>query len=150
VVQPALCGGSPIVSGQHLAFSAGPSGGAIIGRLLIARAIVDEAGAAPRTGIVPVYPLTGEPDRSIDIIPPGGEKISVARTGNLTSGTAHRRGYPSHSGLATIMPPIGSPMRSGKKRFIYEEFLVLQLALGLKRSRSAGPRELPPLPSPRG
>jgi ATP-dependent DNA helicase RecG len=137
--------------GQHLAFSGKPKWRRDHWQIVNPRVqIVDEAGAAPRTGIVPVYPLTEDlrPDQLRGIISQAVEEYRACVAEILPADLRKLRHLPE---AAAALQQIHAPDRledaeSGRKRFVYEEFLVLQIALGLRRRELRDRRQAPPLP----
>jgi ATP-dependent DNA helicase RecG len=109
------------------------------------------ATVAPSGGIVPVYPLTEDlhleqlhplirkaleryESRLVDILPP------VLR--------GERDLPPLAQALRDVhFPSSLEAAQRGRRRFIYEEFLVLQVALALRRREVRDQRRAPPLPS---
>ena len=91
----------------------------------------------PAAAVVPVYPLTEslQADRLRDMIRQaltshGGEVVDM-----LPAGVQARRGFPKVTDAfwQVHFPESVAQGLSARRRFIYEEFLVLQVALSLRR-----------------
>jgi ATP-dependent DNA helicase RecG len=102
-------------------------------RVQILDAAVDPTGNA----IVPVYPLTEDlrPEHLRPIIRQAVELYSGAVIDILPPELRTRRGWPDVSqALRQVhLPNTLAEAKTGRQRFVYEEFLVLQLALALRR-----------------
>src|SRR5262249_17746116 len=109
-----------------------------------------EGGApAPAPGVVPVYPLTEDlrpeplraaPRQAVDRSPPLALDLVPDRL-------LRDRHYP---GLAAALRAVRFPgtleaARTARRRFVYEEFLVLQTALALRRRDLRDQQQAPAL-----
>jgi ATP-dependent DNA helicase RecG len=95
------------------------------------------ASALPGGGVVPVYPLT-EDLRLEQLRPLIGRALELhgpAIPDLLPLSLRQQHGWPSaERALRDVhFPPSLEAARQGRRRFVYEEFLVLQLALALRR-----------------
>jgi ATP-dependent DNA helicase RecG len=94
-----------------------------------------EAGASP--GVVPVYPLTEDlrPDHLRPLIARALERYAAAFADVLPAALRQQRQWPlaGEALRAVHFPPSLEAATRGRRRFVYEEFLLLQLALGLRR-----------------
>jgi ATP-dependent DNA helicase RecG len=113
--------------------------------------ILDGAAGAARPGVVPVYPLTE--DLRLEHLRPLIRKALDAHAGRLPDilppALRQKRGLPD---LARALrevhfPPSLEAAQRARRRFIYEEFLVLQLALALRRREVRDGRRAPVLPA---
>jgi ATP-dependent DNA helicase RecG len=137
--------------GQRVAFSGKPRWYRDHWQMTSPRVQILDATTLPGTpGIVPVYPLTEDlraeqlhpvirqavqlyADRVPEILPPALRE----RHGLPTAPEALR---------AIHCPPTLLAATAARRRFVYEEFLVLQLALALRRRELRDREQAPPLP----
>jgi ATP-dependent DNA helicase RecG len=112
--------------------------------------ILDGAGAEGRPGVVPVYPLTEDlrpehlrplVDRALSLY--GGQLVD-----RLPPGLRLAHDWPPAArALRDIhFPPSLEDARRGRRRFVYEELLILQLALAVRRREIRDGRRAPVLP----
>jgi ATP-dependent DNA helicase RecG len=108
------------------------------------------AGANDGTGpgVVPVYPLTEDlrPEHLRTAISKALERYAGRVECILPAGLRERHGWPSPSQAFNDIhrPTSLEAAERGRRRFVYEEFLVLQLALALRR-RGLRDRERAPV-----
>ncbi len=111
---------------------------------------VEALEQGPTTAVVPVYPLTEslQVDRLRDMIRQAltehGEQVAEILPGDVLK----KRGYPKiPDALWQVhFPENVSQGLTARRRFIYEEFLVLQVALALRRRELRDHRRAPALP----
>jgi ATP-dependent DNA helicase RecG len=137
--------------GQRLSFSGKPK--RYRGHWQIANPhvqILDGAGDAAAPGVVPVYPLTEElrPEHLRPLIAKALDRYAPAVAEVLTETLRRRGDWP---GIADALraihnPPSVEAAGRARRRFIYEEFLVLQLALALRRREVRDRAHAPVLP----
>jgi ATP-dependent DNA helicase RecG len=108
------------------------------------------AGAAGM-GVVPVYPLTEDlrPEHLRPLIRRALEKYGGRLADVIPPALGQARGLsPLHQALREVhFPPSVVAAERARRRFIYEEFLVLQLALALRRRELRDGRRAPVLPT---
>jgi ATP-dependent DNA helicase RecG len=110
----------------------------------------DRAPAAPSLGIVPVYSLT-EDLRAEQLRPlirqavKGGAGLLIEV---LPAGLRERHGLPEvRQALRDVhFPATLAAAQAARRRFVYEEFLLLQLALALRRRELRDRQRAPVLP----
>jgi ATP-dependent DNA helicase RecG len=99
--------------------------------------ILDGASADSRPGVVPVYPLTEDlrPEQLRPIIAQTLERYAGQIPDVLPESLRTKHDWPAiRQALHDIHCPSSIPTATrGRQRFVYEEFLVLQLALALRR-----------------
>jgi ATP-dependent DNA helicase RecG len=98
---------------------------------------LDADGAAQTPGIVPVYPLTEDlrPDALRKVMRQAVDRFAPLTTEIIPERLLRERHYPSlQAALRNVhFPATLEAGRVARQRFIYEEFLVLQTALALRR-----------------
>jgi ATP-dependent DNA helicase RecG len=124
--------------GQHLSFSGKPKW--FLDRWQITNPRVqalDNAAPMANPGIVPIYPLTedlsGEQLRPI--IRRAVEQYARRVTDILPPELRQRRGFPDVAQALNDLhfPDSMETAQTARRRFVYEEFLVLQVALAVRR-----------------
>jgi ATP-dependent DNA helicase RecG len=99
--------------------------------------VLDGTAEATAPGVVPVYPLTEDlrPDQLRPLIGRALDLHAAAVPELLPEEIRRRRGWPpAHQALREVhFPPGLDEAHRARRRFIYEEFLLLQLALALRR-----------------
>jgi len=112
--------------------------------------ILGEGGKDLETGIMPVYPLTEDlrADQMRKLIRQAldeyGKLIPDLLPPNLRT---KRKLHAAPVALRQIHVPESLPAaEAARRRFVYEEFLVLQIALGLRRRELRDRRQAPALP----
>jgi ATP-dependent DNA helicase RecG len=137
--------------GQRLAFSGKPKWYRDHWQMANPRVqILDEPSAGPSPGIVPVYPLTedlrGEHLRPLlrRVVQQFARHIREI----LPEGLRRQRQLPEvrQALHAVHFPTTLAEAEAARRRFVYEEFLVLQLALGLRRRELRDRQRAPVLP----
>lgn len=110
----------------------------------------ERGGIDPKLGIIPIYPLT-EDLRLEDLRPL--VRLALDRHATqvvevLPEELRDHRQFPGvHEALYEIhFPKALSSARQARRRFVYEEFLVLQLALALRRRDTRERHQAPRLP----
>jgi ATP-dependent DNA helicase RecG len=113
--------------------------------------VLDGDEQATEVGIVPVYPLTEDlrPEQLRRLLGKALDRYANRIVDILPPELRQKRGWPS---LAQCLrevhnPPSLEAARRGRKRFVYEEFLVLQLALALRRREVRDRQQAPALPT---
>jgi ATP-dependent DNA helicase RecG len=98
---------------------------------------LDGEGGSSRPEIVPVYPLTEglRADQLRPLIRQALERAAAHVPDLVPAALAVKRGFaPAAQALAEVhFPEMLAHGIAGRRRFIYEEFLVLQVALALRR-----------------
>jgi ATP-dependent DNA helicase RecG len=112
--------------------------------------VLDPGAPAQPSGVVPVYPLTEDlrPDVLRRLIRTALEEHGSQLVEILPAGLRQRRGLPE---LLQALQDVHFPAtleaaRRARRRLAYEEFLVLQIALGLRRREVRDRRRAPLLP----
>jgi ATP-dependent DNA helicase RecG len=137
--------------GQRLAFSGKPKWYRDHWQMANPRVQILDATTAPGTpGIVPVYPLT-EDLRAEQLQPILRQAVALFAgyvPEILPPALRQQHGLPGAAeALRAIHAPPTLPAAAlGRRRFVYEEFLVLQLALALRRRELRDRQQAPPLP----
>ena len=113
--------------------------------------VLDGNQAADPAGIVPVYPMTEDlrPDALRKLMQTAIDAHGAEVPDVLTPELKQKRGLP---GMAKALrevhfPPGFEAARTARRRFVYEEFLILQLALGLRRREVRDRQQAPVLKS---
>lgn len=123
--------------GQRLSFSGKPKWYRDHWQMSNPRVQILDSGAEADPGIVPIYPLTEDlrPEQLRDVIARALERYAGAVLDILPESLRQQRGWPAVAqALRDVhQPPALDVARNGRRRFIYEEFLVLQLALAVRR-----------------
>src|SRR5438128_4759644 len=111
--------------------------------------ILDNQGQEPKAGIVPVYPLTEDlrADQMRKLIRQALDQYGKLVPDLIPAELRQKRKFPvAPIALHQVHVPESLPSaEQGRRRFVYEEFLVLQLALGLRRRDLRDRRQAPPL-----
>jgi ATP-dependent DNA helicase RecG len=112
--------------------------------------LVDGSATGPTPGIVPVYPLTE--DLRVDQLRPLLRRV-VERFGRhvaeiLPEELRQRHDFPEapEALRAVHFPESLQAAQRGRQRFVYEEFLILQVALALRRRELRDRQRAPRLP----
>jgi ATP-dependent DNA helicase RecG len=123
--------------GQRLSFSGKPKWYRDHWQMNGPRVQVLDGGTGEEPGIVPIYPLTEDlrPEHLRSIL---GRALDLhaARVGDvLPVALRHKHDWPTFAqALRDVHSPVSlSAAARGRRRFVYEEFLILQLALALRR-----------------
>jgi ATP-dependent DNA helicase RecG len=123
--------------GQRLAFSGKPMWYRDHWQMTSPRVQVLDRPAPDGPGVLPVYPLTGElrAEQLRPIIRRAVEQYAQEVPEIVPPETRRRRGFPDVArALHDLhLPRTPADARAARRRFIYEEFLVLQVALALRR-----------------
>jgi ATP-dependent DNA helicase RecG len=97
----------------------------------------EAASAGGTPGVVPVYPLTEDlrPEHLRSILRKTLDRYASGLADVLPAGLRHKHDWPTcDQALRDIhFPPTLTAATRGRQRFVYEEFLILQLALALRR-----------------
>ena len=125
------------------ALRAGPSAAACAGRWPIpqVRVIDGEQDSPPAGQFLPVYPLTeGLPQRHVRKLVRGGARRPVSTRSTKSFPPEYLEPSTTCCRFATALPQIHFPasraeLEQARRRFIYQELFVLQLALALKRQQ---------------
>jgi ATP-dependent DNA helicase RecG len=100
-------------------------------------------------GIVPVYPLTEDlrPETLRSLLRKALARYAGQVTETLPEGLRRQRGWPAVAEAlrGVHFPASLAEATTGRRRLIYEEFLVLQVALALRRRDVRDRRRAPPL-----
>jgi ATP-dependent DNA helicase RecG len=111
---------------------------------------VEALEAGPTTAVVPVYPLTENlyPDRLRDMIRQTVDSFAESLTDTVPPALQARHSLPAmREALRQVhFPETVAQGLAARRRFIYEEFLALQVALALRRRELRDGRRAPPLP----
>jgi ATP-dependent DNA helicase RecG len=107
-------------------------------------------GTAESQQVVPVYPLTEDlrPDRLRALLRQAVERFAGSLPEVLPAALRERQQLPDAATAIGLVhfPEKLSDARLGRRRFVYEEFLLLQLALGLRRRELRDRQRAPMLP----
>ncbi|MCI0376187.1 MAG: ATP-dependent DNA helicase RecG [Gemmataceae bacterium] len=113
--------------------------------------ILEHAGDEPINKVVAVYPMTENlaADRLRDMVRAGLDSFGELVADILPRGLLSRHGLPAlPQALEHAHFPVSvSQGLTAKRRFIYEEFLVLQIALSLRRRELRDARQAPKMPA---
>ncbi len=137
--------------GQRLAFSGKPKWRFDHWQMPNPRVqVLDGTTEQTEPTVVPVYPLTEElrADRLRAMIRQAVDQGADLVPDILPEDLRRRHGF---AGVAQALRDVHFPdtmerARNGKGRFVYEEFLVLQVALAVRRRELRDRQEAPPLP----
>jgi ATP-dependent DNA helicase RecG len=137
--------------GQRLAFSGKPVWRRDHWQMINPRVrSLDGATAAETTVIVPVYPLTEDlrADQLRQLLRQAVERYAAHVPEILPTELRERHGLPdAPRALQQVhFPESLAVARTARRRFIYQEFLVLQLALALRRRELRDRQQAPRLP----
>jgi ATP-dependent DNA helicase RecG len=123
--------------GQRLAFSGKPKWYRDHWQMNNPRVQILDADAAAVLGVVPVYPLTEDlrPDQLRSLLRKTLDLYASRLVDVLPVALRQKHDWPTcERALRDIhFPPALSATTRGRRRFVYEEFLILQLALALRR-----------------
>jgi ATP-dependent DNA helicase RecG len=138
--------------GQRLAFSGRPRWHRDHWQMTNPRVqSLDNSGSGNGSSIVPVYPLTGElhGDQLRAIVRQAVERFAEHLVDVLPAELCGRRGLPgAPQALRQVhLPASLDEARTARQRFLYEEFLTLQLALALRRRELRDRQQAPRLPT---
>jgi ATP-dependent DNA helicase RecG len=136
--------------GQRLAFSGKPKWYRDHWQMSTPRVQILEGGTpSAGMGVVPVYPLTEDlrPEHLRPLIRRAIERYGPRLTDVLPQALRQRRDLPALLDALNDVHFPASPQAAqrARRRFIYEEFLVLQLALALRRREVRDTRRAPVL-----
>ncbi|HVS37968.1 MAG TPA: ATP-dependent DNA helicase RecG [Gemmataceae bacterium] len=137
--------------GQRLSFSGKPKWRAGHWQMNNPRVQALDGGAAASPGVVPVYPLTEglRPDHLRPLIRKALDRCGAKVVENLPESLRGLHDWPSAAeALRTVHFPrsVEEALRA-RRRFIYEEFLLLQLGLALRRREVRDRGRAPVLPT---
>ncbi len=123
--------------GQRLSFSGKPKWYRDHWQMSNPRVHILDGDAATGPGIVPIYPLTEDlrPDQLRLLIRKTLDRYASRLTDVLPVSVRHKYDWPTcGQALRDVhFPSTLSSAARGRRRFVYEEFLILQLALALRR-----------------
>ncbi len=112
--------------------------------------ILDGADSAETPPVLPVYPLTEDlrADQLWALIRSAVDGFAAAVPEWLPAELRLKRGWPTVSqALRDVhLPQTVDAGWAGRRRFVYEEFLILQLALGVRRRELRDRQQAPMLP----
>jgi ATP-dependent DNA helicase RecG len=137
--------------GQRLAFSGKPRRYREHWQMVNPRVqILDGAAGDGQPGIVPVYPLTEDlrADQLRAILRPAVDRYAGHFAEILPEELRRRHGLPDvRRALHDVHFPLSLPdAEAARRRFVYEEFLVLQVGLALRRRELRDRQQAPALP----
>jgi ATP-dependent DNA helicase RecG len=137
--------------GQRLAFSGKPKRYQEHWQMSNPRVqVLDGAADEDRPGVVPVYPLTEDlrPGQLRPLIRRAVERHAGQVPEIVPDALRRSRQLPlAREGLGDVhFPPTLAAAAAGRRRFVYEEFLVLQVALALRRRELRDRQRAPVLP----
>lgn len=137
--------------GQRLAFSGKPQWRRDHWQMTNPRVQTPDAPDAAATSVLPIYPLTADlpADRLRAILRPVVEAYAPLVPDRLPASLRERRQFPD---AATALRQVHLPGNMaeatvGRRRFVYEEFLISQLALALRRRDVRDRQQAPALPT---
>jgi ATP-dependent DNA helicase RecG len=141
----------PYRYGQRLAFAGKPKWQRDHWQMTNPRVkLLDAEAAAGSGGIVPVYPLTENlrAEQLWPIVRQAVEQYAGSLREILPPQLRQQRRLPEASrALHQVhLPQSLEEAAAGRRRFVYEEFLVLQVALALRRRDLRDRQQAPPLP----
>jgi ATP-dependent DNA helicase RecG len=112
--------------------------------------VLDDTAEATAPGVVPVYPLTEElrADHLRPLIRQAVDRYAGAVPETLPAALRQRHGWPGvHQALREVhFPPTLPAAHAARRRFVYEEFFLLQVALALRRRELRDRQRAPALP----
>jgi len=123
--------------GQRLSFSGKPKWYRDHWQMSSPRVQILDGGGVEQPGVVPVYPLTE--DLRLEHLRPIVSRAIDLHAANVADvlpvALRHKHDWPTfEQALRDIhFPPSLTAATRGRRRFVYEEFLILQLALALRR-----------------
>jgi ATP-dependent DNA helicase RecG len=136
--------------GQRVAFSGKPKWYRDHWQIASPHIQLLEAGAAPEPGILPIYPLTEDlrSEHLRPLIAASLERYGHALAEILPPALRERHGWPEP--LAALrqlhFPTDPGAIRPARRRFLYEDLFLLQLALRLRRREVSDRQRAPALP----
>ncbi len=138
--------------GQRLSFSGKPKWRRDHWQMISPRVqALDGGGVGPTPGVVPVYPLTDglRPEHLRPLI---GKSLDLCAAQVVETLPASIRGLHDWPGVAESLRAVHFPASAeeatrGRRRFIYEEFFLLQLALASRRREVRERGRAPILPA---
>lgn len=123
--------------GQRLSFSGKPKWYRDHWQMSSPRVQILDGEAAAVAGVVPVYPLTEDlrPEHLRSLLRKLLDRYASQLTDVLPVALRQKHDWPTcDQALRDVhFPPTLSTAIHGRRRFVYEEFLILQLALALRR-----------------
>ncbi len=123
--------------GQRLSFSGKPKWYRDHWQMNNPRVQILDSDAADGPGVVPIYPLTEDlrPEQLRSLLRKTLDRYSSRLTDLLPVALRQKHDWPTCAqGLRDVhFPSTLSAAMRGRRRFVYEEFLILQLALALRR-----------------
>jgi ATP-dependent DNA helicase RecG len=123
--------------GQRLSFSGKPKWYRDHWQMSNPRVQILDGDAAPGPGVVPVYPLTEDlrPEHLHSLLRKTLDRYALRLTEALPVALRQKHDWPTcDQALRDVhFPPTLSAATRGRRRFVYEEFLILQVALALRR-----------------
>ena len=123
--------------GQRLSFSGKPKWYRDHWQMSNPRVQILDGDAAAGPGVVPIYPLTEDlrPDQLRSLLRKTLDRYASCLTDVLPVSLRHKHDWPTcDQALRDVhFPSTLSAATRGRRRFVYEEFLILQLALALRR-----------------
>jgi ATP-dependent DNA helicase RecG len=135
--------------GQRVSFSGKPKWFRDHWQIASPRVQVLDAGEAADLTVVPVYSLTEDlrPEQLRSLIRKALDQYAECVVEILPEGVRRERKWPAVAQALreAHFPPTLDAGRRARKRFIYEEFIVLQLALALRRREVRDGGKAPPL-----
>ncbi len=136
--------------GQHVSFSGKPRWYRDRWQMASPRVQTLDADTPATPGVVPVYPLTEDlrPETLRRLIHTALERFAESLPDSLPLSLKDKHGWPDLTqALRQVHAPesVGSALRA-RDRFVYEEFLILQLALALRRRELRDRQAAPVLP----
>jgi ATP-dependent DNA helicase RecG len=141
----------PYRFGQRLAFSGKPKWHRDHWQMTNPRVqVLETSSQGDGSPIVPVYPLTGDlrADQLRPVIREAVDRYAPHLSEELPPELRLRRGF-AEAPLAmrqVHLPATLAEAKHGRRRFLYEEFLILQVALALRRRDVRDREQAPPLP----
>jgi ATP-dependent DNA helicase RecG len=136
--------------GQRVAFSGKPKWFRDHWQMSNPRVQSLDGDAAGSQSVVPVYPLTEDlrPERLRSLMRQAVERFAGHLPEVLPPALRERQRLPDAATAIGLVhfPERLDEARLGKRRFVYEEFLLLQLALGLRRRELRDRQRAPVLP----
>jgi ATP-dependent DNA helicase RecG len=123
--------------GQRLSFSGKPKWYRDRWQMNSPRVQILDGDAAPSPGVVPIYPLTEDlrPEHLHTLLRKSLDLYAAQLPDVLPVALRNKHDWPScERALRDLhFPPTLTAATRGRRRFVYEEFLILQLALALRR-----------------
>lgn len=123
--------------GQRLSFSGKPKWYRDHWQMSNPRVQILDGGAAAAPGVVPIYPLTEDlqPEHLRSLLRKTLDRYASHLVDVLPVALRRKHDWPTcDQALRDVhFPPTLSAATRGRQRFVYEEFLILQLALALRR-----------------